>query len=394
MDVFRHWLWALFFLVAAGCDDGGCPSGQVDVAGSCVECGDDGDCGVGHCSDLYRCVECTADGHCPEGVCADDGRCVACVEDSDCLYGWCSGEQCQGYLGIGSPCDRDAMCVTDNCHDGTCLGSAGDGCEAGTQCESGICTDGLCCLDPCDGPCERCSVGGVCEAVASGHDDGCATYCVEGNCQKCPEGMADTGTSCMDLYEAPGVAGGLPFVMFTFNEADAWCVARGKRLCLDTEWTAMCEGPDQTAYVYGDTRVPGVCNDDETWLSYNQTLLSQWPYGVATPEVETLEELIQLVTDTSTAAAESAAHVMDLYQAEPSGSNEGCTNVNAIFDLTGNVEEWTRRADGGTTDFHGNLKGRYWADTRTCQNNITTHGDGFRFYEIGFRCCMDHPDGE
>lgn len=39
--------------------------------------------------------------------------------------------------------------------------------------------------------------------------------------------------------------------------------------------------------------------------------------------------------------------------------------------------------------FHGCLKGRYWADTRTCQDIILTHGDLFRFYEIGFRCCKN-----
>lgn len=33
--------------------------------------------------------------------------------------------------------------------------------------------------------------------------------------------------------------------------------------------------------------------------------------------------------------------------------------------------------------------GRYWADTRTCQDIILTHGDLFRFYEIGFRCCKN-----
>jgi formylglycine-generating enzyme required for sulfatase activity len=71
----------------------------------------------------------------------------------------------------------------------------------------------------------------------------------------------------------------------------------------------------------------------------------------------------------------------------------GCTAGNGVFDLTGNIEEWTRRRDGGQANFHGNLKGRYWAETRTCQNSITTHGDTFRFDEIGFRCCRE-PDAQ
>jgi len=59
-------------------------------------------------------------------------------------------------------------------------------------------------------------------------------------------------------------------------------------------------------------------------------------------------------------------------------------------DLCGNVEEWTRRRNGGGgAQFLGNLKGRYWAEARTCQSGVTTHANAFRFYEIGFRCCAD-----
>ena len=43
----------------------------------------------------------------------------------------------------------------------------------------------------------------------------------------------------------------------------------------------------------------------------------------------------------------------------------------------------------GAQGFTGNLEGRYWAEHRTCQDDITVHGDAFRFYEIGFRCCRD-----
>jgi formylglycine-generating enzyme required for sulfatase activity len=78
-----------------------------------------------------------------------------------------------------------------------------------------------------------------------------------------------------------------------------------------------------------------------------------------------------------------------LYQGEGGGNNPGCVNDFGVYDLVGNAEEWTLRADGGSTDFHGALKGRYWAESRTCQSTVTTHGDTFRFYEIGFRCCAE-----
>jgi formylglycine-generating enzyme required for sulfatase activity len=89
------------------------------------------------------------------------------------------------------------------------------------------------------------------------------------------------------------------------------------------------------------------------------------------------------------AAGGAGAEVEALYQGEGGGNNPGCVNDFGVYDLVGNAEEWTLRADGGSTDFHGALKGRYWAESRTCQSTVTTHGDTFRFYEIGFRCCAE-----
>lgn len=206
----------------------------------------------------------------------------------------------------------------------------------------------------------------------------------------CPSDMLPVAGACMDRYEAPNVANALPLVMYTFTEAEAWCQARGRRLCFEDEWTGACEGAAQSSYPYGNTRQPGVCNDDKVWRTYNQPLLNGWPASASASDIADLDALYARASAVSATAASATTHVQSLYQADGSGQHTGCTNEIGIMDLVGNVEEWTRRRNG-VTDFHGNLKGRYWADTRTCQNNITTHGDGFRFYEIGFRCCMDVP---
>jgi len=207
----------------------------------------------------------------------------------------------------------------------------------------------------------------------------------------CPDDMVLWEGACIDRHEAPNRAGDLPLVMYTFVDADAWCASRGKRLCFDDEWLAACEGPDADPFPYGPTLVPGECNDDETWRTYDQDLLNGWPSsGASSPDVESFADLLAAARAVSTTAAAAADHVESLYQGEPAGSNAGCVGAAGVFDLVGNVEEWTRRRDGGSgPEFHGALKGRYWAESRTCQSAVTAHGDGFRFYEIGFRCCRD-----
>ncbi len=206
----------------------------------------------------------------------------------------------------------------------------------------------------------------------------------------CPSDMVEVaalGGFCMDRYEAPNLAGALPLVMYTFYQSEAWCQARGKRLCYDDEWTAACEGPSQTPYPYGSHQ-SGICNDEEIWRTYDQTELNKWPGGVCTTSVTSLDALLDAAAATGTSGTAAASHVSWLYQGEGGGMNAGCTNAYGAFDLTGNVEEWTRRRTSSDPDFSGNLKGRYWAEARTCQQSVTTHGNAFRFYEIGFRCCL------
>ena len=57
-----------------------------------------------------------------------------------------------------------------------------------------------------------------------------------------PSTYASVGSVCMDRFEAPNRLGEDPLVMYDLYEAEAWCGARGKRLCYMDEWQTACEG--------------------------------------------------------------------------------------------------------------------------------------------------------
>jgi len=206
----------------------------------------------------------------------------------------------------------------------------------------------------------------------------------------CADDMRLVGSTCMDRWEAPNVEGQLPLVMYTFNDAAAWCAARDKRLCWDDEWLAACAGEGGLRYPYGDVRVPGRCNDDRTWRVYAQALLNGWPGASSSAAHGSLDAVMTDARARGASAAAAADHVMSLYQGTAAGDRPQCVGDAGVEDLVGNVEEWVRRRDGGDgPSFSGALVGRYWAEPRTCQSRVTVHGNAFRFYEIGFRCCRD-----
>ena len=205
----------------------------------------------------------------------------------------------------------------------------------------------------------------------------------------CPSDMEQVADVCMDRYEAPNRPGARPLVMYTMIQAEAWCEARGKRLCYDDEWTQACQGPQQTRYPYGDRYEPGRCNDDKTWRRYDGPVLQRWANSASSSQIYSYEQQLRLARRASRASADASEHIDSLYQGTAAGRRPGCGGDYGVYDLVGNVEEWTRRRDGGSGGFHGRLKGRFWAESRTCQSGVSSHGDSFRFYEIGFRCCMD-----
>lgn len=213
------------------------------------------------------------------------------------------------------------------------------------------------------------SVGGAGGAGGSGGQGGSGGEDVE-KPGPCPKDMAHIDSFCMDHYEAPNIKGADPFVMESAVSATDWCESFGKRLCTEDEWVRACRGPDDTDYVYGHEHEASRCNDDKTWKVVNEKALNTWPSPEAQAEVE------------------------KLWQGAPSGSLDGCANGFGVYDLLGNVEEWVVRTQPHANNYPHVMKGCYWAgcyggNKPTCGSTNPNHSDGFRYYETGFRCCMD-----
>ena len=167
---------------------------------------------------------------------------------------------------------------------------------------------------------------------------------------------------CMDRFEYPNVLGQNPVIVVTFHEAEALCKKSQKRLCNENEWTFACEGEEVRPYPYGFTRDATACVVDRNWRPFAEGALSPRDGAGARAELDRL------------------------WQAEPSGSRGGCKSPYGVYDMTGNVDEWTQSAR--TTGYASVLKGGYWGPVRArCRPATRAHNEDFVAYQQGFRCC-------
>jgi len=80
-----------------------------------------------------------------------------------------------------------------------------------------------------------------------------------------------------------------------------------------------------------------------------------------------------------------------LWQGEPSGTRPKCRSPFGVYDLTGNVDEWTRSVN--PTGYASILKGGYWGPVRArCRPSTRAHGEDFIDYQQSFRCCAPPAD--
>jgi hypothetical protein len=168
---------------------------------------------------------------------------------------------------------------------------------------------------------------------------------------------------CIDRFEYPNKKGEYPIILVNWYEANTLCAAQSKRLCTEDEWTFACEGEEAMPYPYGYVRDASACVTDKPWRAFQ----GSW-FG--------------------NRAGETAKREIDqLWQGVASGSQPKCKSPFGVYDMTGNVDEWTKSVLPGRQSI---LKGGYWGPVRTrCRPTTRAHGETHVFYQQGLRCCTD-----
>jgi len=215
---------------------------------------------------------------------------------------------------------------------------------------------------------------------------------------KCPSNMVSvSGKFCIDRYEAyvgimlkggktrrhspfKPIEGGrtnikalnrrgrMPQAYINQRQAKLACENAGKRLCTDTEWVKACKGKKPTTWPYGDEHEPKRCNDRGI-SSFNL----YFGNGREAPQsAYTFDNLNdpRLNKPKGTCA--------------PSGRFKKCKNSYKVYDMVGNLHEWTSSP-------RGTFRGGYFLDVHKhgdgCDYKTTAHSTKYHDYSTGFRCC-------
>ncbi|MCB9528401.1 MAG: SUMF1/EgtB/PvdO family nonheme iron enzyme [Myxococcales bacterium] len=260
----------------------------------------------------------------------------------------CDGRSDEAFEQLGRPCSDGLGICRD---EGTlaCAGPAGIACTAAAQNDRQRPEECNGLDDDCDGVVDEDSDLTVNVPAVAGVP-AYSIYVYEAS--RTDASAATAGQSFARACSKPGA---LPWVNVDYATAADACAAAGLRLCSAAEWGRACAGPAAQSYPYGNAYDGQRCNG----LDY----------------------------DTDPGTPRNDDDVL------PTGSLPRCTRDlggGPVFDLSGNVWEWTTQdlspgGDGSARAVRGGSAGNIDGGL-TCQFDNATPVGAFRA-NIGFRCC-------
>ena len=198
------------------------------------------------------------------------------------------------------------------------------------------------------------------KARAPGEPEVCEKYKNQVLC----EGGLEELRFCIDKFEYPNRKGVVPAVLVSFEEAERVCAVDEKRLCTFREWSFACEGESLLPYPTGLERSSGACH---------------WDIGAEAHVTPSRGPTV-------------AARLGSQDRRAPSGAAAACQSPFGVFDMGGNVAEWTNDPVLSKTrdPFGSVIAGGDWGrGPNICRARDDAHPPPHRAAMLGFRCCSE-----
>jgi len=211
------------------------------------------------------------------------------------------------------------------------------------------------------------------------------------------------------VWKAVSKAGVYPQGYVDRNVANQACANAGKRLCDGDEWLGACTGAPPTGTSQGGwTDKPG------TFLGSGEAKppLKTYPYS---PGFTVVKDVCNDMFKSKVVYPPAVLYPKNPYASiqkpglnrvagglAKTGEYAGCKTDTGVWDLFGNLEEWTsqRLRDAKSNNFcvgeeRGVFRGGFYAESkangRGCYYWNRCHSASQNDYSIGFRCCASAP---
>ncbi|MBN2361176.1 MAG: SUMF1/EgtB/PvdO family nonheme iron enzyme, partial [Deltaproteobacteria bacterium] len=283
------------------------------------------------------------------------GNLVADERLCDGVDGDCDGMADDSYPMAGTPCAEEGA-------HGVCQGTGTFVCSDNhddVRCQ--ITTPGISpaveVCDNLDNDCDGDIDNGATDTVVHVQGGGLDFYIYAYEASRPDATAGSVGSAGHRACTKPGTQ---PWRNVSWAEADAACRAAGRRLCTEAEWQQACQGDANNIYPYGATYLADACNGKD------------YSPGCVSPDLD-------------------AAQVSGRPYGCPNGAP--CQTPSGIYDLSGNLKEWTGTQVSSSPVRYRVRGGSYdsIADGLTCRFDFVAAEASYRYGNLGFRCCSDQP---